>query len=554
MHRITLRHVLAAAAILLFAAATAAAGIHLFSEQPAPARPEEPPVRGPTPLTADYIFTGGQVIDGYSQKIYEADVAVRNGRIIFIGETPPDAAGQTIDCSGLVVAPGFINSHSHTYEVIERYPEAVSALKQGITTEVGGVDGRSPWPLDEHFEQVENMGVGVNYALLAGHGTIRGRVVGMADRPASDGELQLMGDLMHQAMRQGALGLSTGLEYVPGTYAPTDELVQLSRAAAEHQGVYVTHMRNEGAHIIAALQEALTIGQQAGISVGISHFKVVGRDNWHLHEEAMRLLTEGREQLRTQGVTLWYDVYPYLSPDYAADVPLRQAYDNHPPEAITPKVPRLQPEYPPQDRTPAEADPIRTELTLAQLAEEAGVSPQQKVQGILAKDPKARARVIMMAEDNLKEAISGPYAVIANDASARPQMADEQAARGRHPRGWGTFPRILSRFTGADGLSLEEAVAKMTREPARYLQLAERGALREGYWADITVFDPDEIGDAASYTHPQSEPAGIEYVMVSGELAVKEGELKDDVRAGRIILGPAAEKKPLRTSDGQGRR
>ncbi len=537
------RYLMAASIILIFALISAIGFIHVFPGETAPAEPidngsDEDNSFEQTPLVADYILTGGKVIDGVSDEPYQADVAVKNGRIIFVGQAPSEIIGEEIDVSGLIVAPGFINSHSHTYEIIHEYRGAKAALRQGITTEVGGVDGRSPWPIDEHFKWIQKQGVGVNYALLAGQGTIRARVIGYHDRAAATPEIELMQEKVRQAMREGALGLSTGLEYVPGSYTPTAELISLSEAAAEYDGVYVTHMRSEGAEILQAIGESLIIGEKADISVGISHFKVVGQQNWHLYDEAMEMLNEGLASLQKDGNTLWYDVYPYLSPDYAADMSLAAVYQQYPAEFITPKIPQMQTGV--DEKQSSEGrhpDPIAGEYTLAELAEQSGVTPGVKAQEILNEHPGARARVIMVSEEQLAETLTWPNAVIANDASARPPM-DEELARRRHPRGWGTFPRILARYTGPDKLSLTEAVTMMTSKPAEYLQLPQRGTIKKGYWADITVFCPDTAADTASFTNPQSYPQGIEYVWVNGEMVLRSGEIVDGVLAGRVITGP----------------
>lgn len=495
--------------------------------------PDIPPYGEDVAFTeADIILTGGTVIDGTGARGFTGDVAIQGDRIIFVGDAPPDSTGLRVDCSGLVIAPGFINSHSHTFEVIFDHPGAGSALLQGITTEVGGVDGRSPSPLADHFDRVAELPPGVNYALLVGQGTVRSAVMGDENRPASEAEIEEMQELVSRAMQAGALGLSTGLEYIPGLYTPTEELVSLARTAAEYGGVYVTHMRCEGDDVLAAAAEAILIGEEAGISVGISHLKTVNPSNWHLHDKLMTLLDDARERALAEDRDLWCDVYPYLSPDYAVNVPLAQAVSRYPPEMILPKSSRWQP--PEHASIPGGSDPVFHENTLTDLAGEYGLTPDAMAERILSGEPDVRARVVLMSHRNLVEILRWEGSVIANDASARDPAADTYPNRWRHPRAYGSFPRVLARFVD-EHLPLHEAVTRMTGMPARLLGIEERGFVLPGMYADIVIFDPDEIADTSTYTYPRSYPVGIHHVLVNGEFVVRDGELLPEVRAGRVI-------------------
>jgi len=538
--------IITALAILLFIGCASAAAALLFSpeEEDLEAVPsggetippaEKPPhivQREPFP-DADLILTNATVADGLEEKLFTADVAIRDDRIVHVGDAPVNAPGEKVDAAGLILAPGFINSHSHTYEVIFDHPGAGSAVLQGITTEVGGMDGRSQLPLDEHMEAVAQLPPGVNYAMLVGQGSVRGSTIGWENRPASEAEIEQMQDMVREAMRQGAFGLSTGLEYAPGKYASTEEIIALAQAAAEYDGTYVTHMRCEGPQIIPAVQEALNIGREAGIGVGISHLKVVGEANWRHHSEVMDLLEEARLEAEKEDRELWADVYPYLSPDYAVNIPLGEAAVHHSPERITPKAPQWQPpEYRSLD---GDEDPVSAENTLAQLAEQENVSPSEMADAILAVDPNTRAQVEMVSEERLREVLAWSGSVIANDASARDPENDPPPNRSRHPRAYGTFARVLTHHVDDGTLSLPETVAKMTSQPARALGIQDRGVIAEGYYADIVLFDPQMLADTATYTNPRAYPEGVVHVLINGEFAVRDGELLPDVRAGRVL-------------------
>ncbi len=482
---------------------------------------------------ADLIFRNAYVADGRGSDLRQADVAVRDDRIVHVGDAPINAPGDNVDAEGLILAPGFVNSHSHTFEVIFEHPGAGSALLQGITTEVGGMDGRSDLPLSDHLEAVAELEPGVNYAMLVGQGSVRGSVIGWENRPATEAEIERMQEIVRDAMRQGAFGLSTGLEYAPGMYASTEEIIALARAAAEYDGVYITHMRCEGPDIIAAVEEALRIGREADTGVGISHLKVVGEENWHLHTEVMDLLEDERLAAQEEGRKIWADAYPYLSPDYAVNIPLREAAAQYAPERVRPKAPGWQPpEYPALHK---HHDSVAAENTLAQLAEREDADAGQIVDRILAADPDARAQVQMVSEENLRDVLSWPGSVIANDASTRDPERDPAPNRSRHPRAYGAFARVIKQYADGETLSLPEAIARMTSAPAKALGIEDRGVVDEGYYADLVLFDPATIEDTATYTHPRSYPDGIVHVLVNGQFAVREGELQSEIRAGRVL-------------------
>lgn len=530
MGRPQMRYLLIASTVMLCAGGAAALWSNVLSTSPGARVGEADPQ-----TFDDLILVGGTIVDGTGSDPFVADVVVRGEKIVFIGDVPRESPGVRIACSGLLVTPGFINSHSHTYEVIFTHPGAGSALLQGITTEVGGVDGRSPWPLWEHFQRVAALPPGVNYGMLVGAGTIRSHVMGWGPGDPSEAQLEKMQAMVKVAMTDGTLGLSTGLEYLPGIYTSTAELASLAQAASELGGVYVTHLRSEAVDILSALREAIQIGEQAGIPVGISHLKVAGEANWHMQDEVLALLDEAREAARSEGRELWCDVYPYLSPDYGINVPLAEAVGQHGAHMIVPKLLPWQPPHYPRISKEG-ADPLHQENTLAQLAEHHHLSPAGMARVLLQGEPDARAQVNLVDRQNLDKVIGWPGTVIANDASARDPSADPVSDNARHPRAYGSFARVLAHHVGEGSLTLPEAVAKMTGLPAALLGLERRGLVQEGFFADITVLDPEAITDTATYTHPVSYPGGIVHVMVNGQIAVRDGKLDPRIRAGQVLL------------------
>lgn len=489
-------------------------------DQPAP-----PPA---TPRTFDLVFRAATVIDGSGRKAFRADVAVDGDTIAAVGNLVGDTGRREIDARELVVAPGFINTHSHTYEVIFTIPDAPSALRQGITTEIGGMDGRAPVDLAGHFARVEAVGIGTNYALLAGQGSIRQTVMGSLTRPATEEELKRMKALLVRAMEEGAYGLSTGLEYIPGRYTPTEEIIELARAAAPFGGIYASHIRDEGDRLLEAVQEALHIGRAAGLAVDISHFKAEYERNWPSAAAALNLMEEASQGPEAMKVA--FDVYPYLSPDYAANMALSEVYAGHNPERITIRAAR---------------DAGLVGKTLAGVASAMGMAPAAAAEALLAGDPGIRVSLDVMSEDNLIAALQSPLAMICDDASARPQPGDEATPERVHPRAFGSFPRILGRYVREKGaLTLEEAIARMTGRPAEFFGLSRRGFVREGYYADLVAFDPRTIADRATFARPMEYPEGIAFVLINGKVAVENGELVTvaapdgsprGIRAGRIL-------------------
>lgn len=486
---------------------------------PAPPRPQPEPEPSPEAPHFDVLIRGALVIDGSGAPGRRGDVGMGGERIAAVGDLAAATADRVIDAAGLVLAPGFINPHSHTWEDGE--PDARASLLQGITTEVGGPDGRSPWPIADYFAAIEAQGTGVNEALLVGHGTVRRLVLDWLSRPATPAEIAQMADLVEQAMQQGAVGLSTGLEYRPGTWGDTAELIALAQVAARYGGLYSTHMRSEGDAILEALDEALTVGAAADLPVNLSHLKVVWPRNWHKLGEVIARI----DAARARGQQVFADVYPYTAPDYAANVTLASIYDRFAADRLIIKV---------------AGDKNLVGKTLAEAAAALGFEPVVAAEHLLAFDPDIVVVAEAVQEDDIIRLLQQPWAVVGTDGEAAPRYSDPAQAARIHPRSHGTYPRILRWVRERQIMPLAEAIHKMSGAVADAFGFAERGYIRPGYYADIVVFDPTTVTDRATWWAPQQDPEGIEYVFVNGVLAVEAGQHLPGTRAGKALRAGAA--------------
>jgi N-acyl-D-amino-acid deacylase len=471
----------------------------------------------------DLLLTGGEVIDGSGAPRFRADVGIRGDRIAAVGDLSDAAAHARRDVAGLIVAPGFIDVHTHDDGALLWNPDMSFKVSQGVTTVVAGNCGISiaPWQgrrspprphdllaADEWFRfprfadyvaALDADPPAVNAALLVGHTTLRAGAMGTPDRPATRDELGQMVAGAEEACAAGAFGVSSGLYYESARSAPTDEVIELAKVAARYGGLYATHLRDEGAAIVPALEEAFAIGRAAGVPVMLSHHKVAGRAN---HGRSVETLALIERALQGQDVSL--DVYPYtagsteLSMDRVADA-----------ERVLVTFSRSVPQASGRD--------------LAELAAEWGVTAEQAV----ARLHPAGAIYFLMDEADVRRIMTWPGAMIGSDglpADAHP-----------HPRLWATFPRVLGRYSRELGLfGLEEAVRRMTSLPARRFGLAERGAVAAGAYADIVVFDAERVADRATYERPAVPAAGIELVLVNGQPVWERGA-GTGVRSGRVL-------------------
>jgi N-acyl-D-aspartate/D-glutamate deacylase/CubicO group peptidase (beta-lactamase class C family) len=469
------------------------------------------------------LITGATVVDGTGQPGFEADVRIEGDRIVAVGDLKPKADEPIIDAEGLVLAPGFIDTHSHADYDITEHPDALADISQGITTVVTGQCGGSQLPLEELFAGLEKNHPGVNIASFAGHGTIRDEVMGDDfARPASAEEIESMRTLLVQEMEAGALGLSTGLEYDPGIYSTTEEVVELAKAAAAHGGRYVSHIRSEDRRFWEAIDEILAIGRQAQVPVRISHLKLALRS---LHGETDRLLGI-LDQARAEGIEVTADIYPYtywqstltvMFPD--RDYEDRQAAIFAIEELTSPEemlIPDFEPEPSLAGKTLAEiaalrgTDPATTLMDLIREAE--ALREERKAQG--EDDDVESVIAVSMKEADIERLMAWPHINFCTDGGLD----------GAHPRGFGSFPRVLGRYVRErKALTLEGAIHRMTALAASSHGIAERGRIEPGAYADLVLFDPDTVADRATTDEPHATSTGIEEVWINGHLAYRDG-------------------------------
>ncbi len=481
----------------------------------------------------DLIIRGGDIIDGTGSPRYAADLAIRDGRVAAIGAIN-EPARRVIDAQGRVVTPGFVDVHAHDDAAVLSTPMDFK-LMQGVTTDIvgncgagiapalaGGARGlpgveivlgplpEATWEtFGEYMDAVDAAHPAVNVACLIPHGIVRARAVGMDPRAPDQRELAQMADDVAEGMAAGAVGLSTGLIYVPGTFAQTDEIIAAARAAAEAGGIYVSHIRNESDRLLEAVGEAITIGREAGLPVQISHHKSSDKPNWGKTTESIALI----EKERAEGQDITFDVYPYTAGSTILAA-ARGVQAEIEPEMVMVASVREKREYEGKN--------------LAQIAEMLGIDPADAITRVLSEEPAAVAVFFTMDEADVRRVMAHPLCMIGSDGIPSPTGKP-------HPRLYGTFPRVIAKYSREAGLfSLEEAVRKMSGLPASRFKLHQRGELREGWAADIVVFDPETILDTASYDDPRQYPAGIDCIIVNGEIAGESGR-QTAARAGRVL-------------------
>ena len=498
----------------------------------------------------DVLITGGTVIDGSGSAGYRADVAVRGDRIVRVSRTPlaRTDARRVIDATGRIVSPGFIDLHAHLDPLL-RLPGAESHVRQGVTTALGGPDGGGPYPLRSYLDSARAKGLGMNVAFLAGHNTIRERVMGMADRAPTAAELARMRQMVGESMAQGAFGLSTGLKYLPGAYSKIDEVIALSEVAADSGGIYTSHLREEGLGLIDGVGEAIEIGRRARIPVVLTHHKVIGKPMWGASTRTLAMI----DSARAKGIDVMADQYPYTASYTGIGVLVPAWASANGDSAFRRRV-----------REPATRDSIKRGIVENILNDRGGgdlarvqfakVAWDHTLEGKTLADLAARKKLAPTPENGADLVIE---AMLNGGASAIYHVMDEGdverimrhpqtmiASDGRltfpgdghpHPRWYGTFPRVLGRYVREKHvLTLEEGVHKMTGMPAARLGLTDRGLVKEGTHADLVVFDAATIADQATYEKPHQYPVGIDYVLVNGTPVVDAGRFTN-ARAGVVL-------------------
>jgi N-acyl-D-amino-acid deacylase len=487
--------------------------------------------------TYDLVISGGMVVDGTGAAARRADVAVKDGKLVAIGTIGPSAGRETIDATGLMVAPGFIDVHTHADDVAER-PLAQNFVRMGVTSIVAGNCGGSALDVGAALARIAEAKVAVNFATLVGHNTVRSAVLGRENRDPSAAELTRMKALVWKAMADGAVGFSTGLQYVPGTYSKTPEIIELARVAANDGGIYASHMRNEGTALEDAVQETLRVGEGAGARVQISHLKVDSPSRWGAGVKALQLMNAAR----LRGIAVAADQYAYTAasstlgirfPAWVLEGGQQKIVERLSDPAtwlrVRDEVRALLAERGLKDLSFATVASYRADATLN------GLSMQQvamKLKGSAAADAQLEvAREMMlrggasmvyhfMSDEDVERIMRDPHVAVASDSGV---LSEGEGVP--HPRGYGNNARVLGEYARKRKvITIEEAIRKMTSLPAQHFRFSDRGVLREGMAADIVIFDAARVSDVATFEKPHAYATGIPYVLVNGVPVVKNGE------------------------------
>ncbi len=502
----------------------------------------------------DLLISNGKIIDGTGNSWFYSDLAISNGKIIGIGRNLSYHAKKTINAAGLIVAPGFIDVHTHLEGDETKDPDATNFILDGVTTCVTGNCGSSNIDIGRYLKWIDSLKLSINVATLVGHNDVRKTVMGRANRDPSPEEMQRMDNIVDKAMRDGAVGFSTGLIYIPGAYAKTAEIVELAKIAARYNGLYATHMRDEGDSVTYAINEALTIGREAKIPVEISHFKCSGQQNWGRSKETVPMI----EAARKEGIEVTIDQYPYTasSTSISTLIPDEILADNQ--DSVKTRL--QNPEIKKYVIHSMLARLKKRKLKHFSYAVVAYYAPDTTYNGKSIEqinlmkgrkhNRKAEAETIVdimmnggasavfhgMSEEDVKRIMQYPFNMFASDATIRAFGYGVP-----HPRGYGTNARVLAEYVRDQHvITLEEAIRRMTSLPAQKFQLKSRGLLKEGYAADIVIFDEKEVQDVSTYDKPHAYSKGFHYVIVNGVLTV-ENEKHTGVRAGIALYGPGVQ-------------
>jgi N-acyl-D-amino-acid deacylase len=470
------------------------------------------------PNSSGYLLRGGTVFDGSGATPRVADVRIAGGKIAAVGRLRPQAGEVVLDVKGLFVTPGFVDAHSHADRALEESPELESQVRQGITTAIVGQDGGSDLPVEAFFEKVQKLRPNLNFATFCGHGSLRRKVMGDDHkRGAKDAEVARMQEMLEEAMKQGALGLSAGLEYDPGYYSGTVELIELAKVAARNGGMYISHIREDGTHgMLQALEEHALVAKTAGLPAQVSHIKLAVAAKWGQANAVLKWL----EKKRREGLDLTADVYPYLY--WQSTITVLTLDRNWESRDIWIKA--LEDVGGPQNvlLTKFTPDPSWEGRTLEELARAQGKDAPDLIREIVRKthfpDSKESESVVVtsMSEPDLEAFLEHPQVMFCSDG----------AHGGSHPRGAGSFPRILGRYVREKKLlSWQEAIRKATSLPASRFGLKDRGLIRPGKVADVAVFDPSRIGDRATTKDPKAFSQGMVHVFVNGRPTLLEERL-----------------------------
>ena len=503
----------------------------------------------------DVLILNGKIIDGTGNSWFYADVAIKDGKIVYVGKTNNVTAPKVINAKGLIVAPGFIDVHGHIENGVFENPSAGNYIYDGVTTVITGNCGGSADDLKNFFWRIDSMKTSINVASLVGHNTVRRLAMGLNNRLATAEEQKKMEELVSQAMKDGAVGLSTGLIYLPGMYSNTAEVIGLARAAAAYNGVYASHIRDEENGVKNAINEAINIGKAANIPVQISHFKVSGPANWGRSKETLPMI----EAARKEGYDVTIDQYPYSASSTDLDIRLpiwamsggpdslkKRISDPAMHKQIIKEMLEMQDKFKYKDFSYAYVASHPADTTL----NGKNISEINKIKGRKSK-MKFEAETILdmmlaggakmvyhsMNEDDVRHFMKYPFNMIGADGGV------VVFGKGMpHPRAYGTNARVLAKYIRDEKLvSLEEMIRRMTSLAAQKFQLKDRGLVKEGMAADIVVFDLNEVTDKATFEKPHQFSTGFHYVLVNGQLAIENGK-QSGIRSGTTLKGPGFNK------------
>lgn len=510
----------------------------------------------------DILIKNGTIIDGSGRPMYRADIGIREEQIVAVGDLTAGRAEKEIDATGQYVTPGFVdvNNHSDTYWQLLADPHLESMLRQGVTTIIGGNSGSSLAPLadpsvmrsiqkwtdierinfnwlsmGEFLQEVERRQPGVNFATLVGHGTLRRGAMKDETRTITPDEIAIMQRYLKTAMKEGAIGLSTGLKYTHARGTGVRELITLTKTVLDQGGIYTTYVRDEEENLVKAVEEAIMVAKEAQAPIHISHLKAVGEKNWHLMDEVFNLI----ETAALNDISVTFDVYPYTStgsvlytllPEWVTQngrrMMIEQLKDRQTYASVLRDMHKDDIDYSQVLISASTVSKMLTRRRISEIADLQGKSPQEVVLDLLlASDGRAIVSMEVLSEKNVRKAIQHPFSIISSNGVGY-DLAHKETGDLVHPRNFGTFPKVFAQYVREEkALSWEEAVHKMTGKPAMKFKIEKRGLIGEGYFADLVIFDPHTIADKATMEEPYQYPVGITHVLINGRVALEQGVL-----------------------------
>ena len=497
----------------------------------------------------DIIINNGKIANGSGGELFIKNIYIRDGKIIEIGNIPNAIGNKVLNARELIIAPGFIDMHTHAERRSLEFPSVENYLQQGVTTMIGGNCGGSPFPISDFIDKTEKKGIGPNLALLIGHNTVRKEVMGTENRLATNKEIDEMQNLIQGAMNEGVFGISTGLKYIPGAYSNTEEVIALASIVSKNSGIYATHMREEGIGLLKSVKEAIDIGRKANLPVQISHHKAVGKTMWGNSIKTLELI----EKANAEGIQVTADQYPYTATSTGLTVVFPAWSLSGGSEKLKERLddPKLRQKIKDKiiwnivyDRGGGNPASIVVAnypknnkyngLNLAQITELKGQLPSPdnaaEVLMDLVYEGNGKGIYHCLNEEDVQRIMAHPKVMHASDGSTI-----EFGKAQPHPRSYGTYPRVLGKYVREKNvITLTESIRKMTKLPASVLGIKDRGQIRKGFWADLVIFDQSKIIDNATWKNPHQYPSGISWVLVNGKISINNGKYTDSL-SGKIL-------------------